>query len=45
MMNYNLEGTLTLFYYNKLDQAFNFYKNVLKLDFVADFGYVKIFKI
>ena len=45
MNNYNLEGTLTLFYYNDLRKAFDFYSHILKFDFVADFGYVKIFKI
>ena len=45
MSNFELEGTLTLFYYDDLETAFNFYNNVLKFEFVADFGYVKIFKV
>ena len=42
---YELEGTLTLFYYDDLKKAFGFYNDVVGLDFVADFGYVKIFKV
>jgi predicted enzyme related to lactoylglutathione lyase len=45
MNDYTLEGTLTLFYYNNLENAFNFYNDTIKFDFVADFGYVKIFKV
>lgn len=40
-----LEGTLTLFYYDDLKKAFSFYNDVIGFDFVADFGYVKIFKV
>ena len=40
-----LEGTLTLFYYDDLEKAFSFYNDVIGFDFVADFGYVKIFKV
>ncbi len=45
MKEYDLEGTLTLFYYDDLKKAFNFYNHIIGFDFVADFGYVKIFKI
>ena len=45
MDDLSLEGTLTLFYYDDLTRAFNFYHNVLGFDFVADFGYVKLFKV
>ncbi len=45
MKEYGLEGTLTLFYYDDLKRAFNFYNDIIGFDFVADFGYVKIFKV
>ena len=45
MSEYDLEGTLTLFYYDDLERAFNFYNDIIKFKFVADFGYVKIFKV
>ncbi len=45
MDDFSLEGTLTLFYYDDLERAFNFYRDVVGLDFVADFEYVKIFKV
>ena len=45
MKELNLEGTLTLFYYDDLKRAFNFYNDIIGFDFVADFGYVKIFKV
>ena len=45
MDDFTLEGTLTLFYYDDLENAFNFYNDTIKFDFVADFGYVKIFKV
>ncbi len=45
MKEYDLEGTLTLFYYDDLEKAFNFYDHIIGFDFVADFGYVKIFKV
>jgi len=45
MNDYTLEGILPLFYYNNLENAFNFYNDTIKFDFVADFGYVKIFKV
>ena len=45
MNDYTLEGTLTLFYYDDLENVFNFYNDIIKFDFVADFGYVKIFKV
>ena len=45
MKEFNLEGTLTLFYYDNLKKAFNFYNHIIGFDFVADFGYVKIFKV
>ena len=45
MKEYDLEGTLTLFYYDDLKKAFNFYNHIIGFDFVADFGYVKIFKV
>jgi catechol 2,3-dioxygenase-like lactoylglutathione lyase family enzyme len=45
MKESNLEGTLTLFYYDDLKKAFNFYNDIIGFDFVADFGYVKIFKV
>jgi len=45
MDDLSLEGTLTLFYYDDLERAFNFYRDVLGFDFVADFGYVKLFKV
>jgi predicted enzyme related to lactoylglutathione lyase len=41
----NLEGTLTLFYYDDLERAFNFFNDIIGFEFVADFGYVKIFKV
>jgi predicted enzyme related to lactoylglutathione lyase len=45
MPEYGLEGTLTLFYYDDLERAFDFYDGVIGFDFVADFGYVKIFRV
>jgi predicted enzyme related to lactoylglutathione lyase len=45
MKEYGLEGTLTLFYYDDLKRAFNFYNEIIGFDFVADFGYFKIFKV
>ncbi len=45
MDDFSLEGTLTLFYYDDLEKAFNFYRDVVGFDFVADFGYVKLFKV
>ena len=45
MEDFTLEGTLTLLYYDDLGKAFNFYNDILKFEFVADFGYVKIFKV
>lgn len=45
MGDLSLEGTLTLFYYDDLERAFNFYSDVLGFDLVADFGYVKLFKV
>ena len=45
MEDLSLEGTLTLFYYDNLEKAFNFYHDVIGFEFVADFGYVKIFKV
>ena len=45
MSEFDLEGTLTLFYYDDLEQAFNFYNDIIGFEFVADFGYVKIFKV
>jgi len=45
MEDLSLEGTLTLFYYDDLERAFNFYSDILGFDFVADFGYVKMFKV
>lgn len=45
MSDFTLEGTLPLFYYDDLERAFNFYNDVLGFEFVADFGYVKLFKI
>ena len=45
MDDFSLEGTLTLFYYDDLERAFNFYRDVVGLDFVADFEYVKLFKV
>ena len=45
MNGYDLEGTLTLFYYDDLGRAFNFYSDIIGFDFVADFGYVKIFRV
>ena len=45
MNEYDLEGTLILFYYDDLEKAFDFYYDVIGFEFVADFGYVKIFKV
>ena len=45
MDDLSLEGTLTLFYYDDLERGFNFYRDVIGFDFVADFGYVKLFKV
>jgi catechol 2,3-dioxygenase-like lactoylglutathione lyase family enzyme len=45
MQEHDLEGTLTLFYYDDLKKAFDFYNDIIGFDFVADFGYVKIFRV
>ena len=45
MDDFSLEGTLTLFYYDDLERAFDFYHDVVGLDFVADFEYVKLFRV
>ena len=45
MSEFDLEGALTLFYYDDLEQAFSFYNDIIGFEFVADFGYVKIFKV
>ena len=45
MQEHDLEGTLTLFYYDDLKRAFDFYNDIIGFDFVADFGYVKIFRV
>ena len=45
MQEHDLEGTLTLFYYDDLKKAFDFYNDIVGFDFVADFGYVKIFRV
>lgn len=45
MKDFTLEGTLTLFYYDDLRKAFDFYNDIIRFEFVADFGYVKIFKV
>ena len=45
MNKIELEGTLTLFYYNDLTKAYDFYNDVIGFEFVADFGYVKLFKV
>lgn len=45
MQEYDLEGTLTLFYYDDLKKAFDFYNDIIGFDLVADFGYVKIFRV
>lgn len=45
MSELDLEGTLTLFYYDDLERAFDFYNDVIGFEFVAEFGYVKIFKV
>jgi len=45
MSEYGLEGTLTLFYYDDLKTAFDFYNDTIGFEFVADFGYVKIFRV
>ena len=45
MEDLSLEGTLTLFYYDDLRSAYNFYKDVLGFKQVADFGYVKLFRV
>jgi len=45
MDDLSLEGTLTLFYYDDLAGAFDFYNDVMGFDFVADFGYVKLFRV
>ena len=42
MNEYDLEGTLTLFYYDDLEKAFDFYNDIIGFEFVADFGYVKV---
>ena len=42
MNEYDLEGTLTLFYYDDLERTFDFYNDVIGFEFVADFGYVKV---
>ena len=36
---------MILFYYDDLEKAFSFYNDVIGFAFVADFGYVKIFKV
>ena len=45
MDDLSLEGTLTLFYYDDLGRAFSFYRDVLGFEHVADFGYVKLFRV
>jgi len=45
MSEFDLEGALTLFYYDDLERAFNFYNDIIGFEFVADFGYVKLFKV
>jgi predicted enzyme related to lactoylglutathione lyase len=45
MKELGLEGTLILFYYDDLEKAFSFYNDIVGFEFVADFGYVKIFKV
>lgn len=45
MQEHDLEGTLTLFYYDDLKKAFDFYNDIIGFDLVADFGYVKIFRV
>ncbi len=45
MSEFELEGALTLFYYDDLELAFNFYNDIIGFEFVADFGYVKLFKV
>jgi lactoylglutathione lyase len=45
MDDLSLEGTLTLFYYDDLEKSFTFYHDVLGFDLVADFGYVKLFRV
>jgi len=45
MDDLGLEGFLTLFYYDDLGKAFSFYSDVLGFEHVADFGYVKLFKV
>jgi len=42
MSEFDLEGALTLFYYDDLEQAFSFYNDIIDFEFVADFGYVKL---
>lgn len=42
---FELEGTLTLFYYNDLNGVLDFYKSQVGFEHVADFGYVKILKV
>lgn len=36
---------MILFYYDDLEKAFSFYNDIVGFEFVADFGYVKIFKV
>ena len=45
MGDLSLDGTLTLFYYDDLAGAFDFYNGVIGFEFVADFGYVKLFRV
>ena len=45
MQEHDLEGTLTLFYYDDLKKAFDFYNDIIGFDFVADFRYIKIFRV
>jgi len=45
MVNLNLEGALTFFYYHDLDETATFYEDVMGFEKMMDTGWVKIYRI
>ena len=45
MANLGLEGALTFFYYNDLEEASDFYEEVMGFERVMDLEWVKIYRI
>ena len=45
MENLGFEGALTFFYYNNLEKAADFYKNIMRFELVMEKEWVKIFRI